>query len=270
MGKIENILASLSSRKEKALALFVTGGYPELHSAVHLVPVLEQGGADIVEIGMPFSDPLADGPVIQESSSVALANGAHLQSILEDVAAIRSNSEIPIVLMGYLNPILSYGVRDFFAAAGECGVDGIILPELPLEEAGRFAVECTAAGLSQILLVTPTSSPERIRAIDEASRGFVYCVSTTGVTGSTGKNPSQEYVGKVRRLLRRNPLLVGFGISSPESARHLVHEADGVIIGSALIRKIGQSTGPRDLQAWVREFKNALSQESPRSSALRV
>jgi tryptophan synthase alpha chain len=258
MGRIEEGLATLRSRNEKALTLFITGGYPQLHSAVNLVRVLEQGGADMVEIGMPFSDPLADGPVIQESSSVALANGTRLQSILEDVAAIRSYSQIPIVLMGYMNPIMSFGAKEFFSAAAQRGADGIILPELPLEEAGRFSEECQKAGLSQILLVTPTSTPERIRAIDEASRGFVYCVATTGVTGSAGKDPAREYVGNVRRLVQRNPLLVGFGISSPERACELSRDADGVIIGSALIRKIAQSVDEDGLRSWVQGYKKAL------------
>lgn len=262
MGRIENKLAMLQSGKEKALALFLTGGYPELHSAVRLVPILEQGGADIIEIGMPFSDPLADGPVIQESSSVALRNGTHLQSILEDVAVIRSNSEIPIVLMGYLNPIFSFGSREFFQSAARCGADGIILPEVPLEEARRFTDECAGAGLSQILLVTPTSPPERIQAIDETSRGFVYCVSTKGVTGSSLKNSSRDYVKNVRRFVRRNPLLVGFGISSPDNARELAEDADGVIIGSALIRSIGENPDADTLRAWVGKFKAALSQDS--------
>ncbi|RPH34661.1 tryptophan synthase subunit alpha [bacterium] len=261
MGRIEQRLASLHQRGEKALALFITGGYPDLHSAVSLVPILEEGGADIIEIGMPFSDPLADGPVIQESSSAALANGTHLQSILADVAEIRSRSEIPIVLMGYLNPILCFGAKNFFKVAGGYGADGIILPELPLEEAGRFAVECAASGLSQVLLVTPTSSPERIRAIDEAARGFVYCVSTTGVTGSAAKKSPREYIGNVHRLVRHNPLLVGFGISDPVTARELAGDADGIIIGSALIRKIKESADPAGLRAWVRQFKNAIAQE---------
>ena len=260
MGRIENRLALLKARSEKALALFITGGYPNLHSAATLVPVLEEGGADIIEIGMPFSDPLADGPVIQESSSVALANGANLQSILDDVAEIRSSSDIPIVLMGYLNPIVSFGAKSFFSLAARCGADGIILPELPLEEAGRFSEECTSSGLSQVLLVTPTTSPDRISSIDEASRGFVYCVSTTGVTGAAGRNSPPGYFGNVRRLVRRNPLLVGFGISTPETARQLSRDADGIIIGSALIRKINEAVSPDELQAWVRSIKEALSQ----------
>lgn len=258
MGRIENRLALLRGRNEKALALFLTGGYPELHSAVQLVPILEKGGADIIEIGMPFSDPLADGPVIQESSSISLMNGTHLQSILEDVAVIRSRSEVPIVLMGYLNPILSFGAKDFFRSAAACGADGIILPELPLEESRRFSEECAGAGLSQILLVTPTSSAERIEAIDEASRGFVYCVSMTGVTGTASKDASRDYLKVVRQHVRRNPLMVGFGISSPETARELARDADGVIIGSALIRTLRESTDPRDVEAWVRPFKDAI------------
>jgi tryptophan synthase alpha chain len=261
MGRIEQRLALLRSRDEKALTLFITGGYPELHSAVGLVPILEEGGADIIEIGMPFSDPLADGPVIQESSTVALANGTRLKTILEDVEAIRSKSDIPIVLMGYLNPIVSYGAKEFFAHAVRCGADGIILPELPLEEAGRFASECRSVGLSQILLVTPTSSAERIRAIDEASSGFVYCVATTGVTGTGGKDPSPEYVRSVRRLVQRNPLQVGFGISSPDRAKMLSRDADGVIVGSALIRKLSQTQDPRELSSWVAGFKQALGEQ---------
>lgn len=258
MGRIENTLGSLRGRKEKALALFITGGYPELHSAASLAPILEESGADIIEIGMPFSDPLADGPVIQESSTIALANGTHLRTILADVAAIRSKSEIPIVLMGYLNPIFSFGARDFFRSAARCGADGIILPEVPLEEAGRFANDCAEAGLSQILLVAPTSSPDRIESIDKASRGFVYCVSTTGVTGSSAKSSSRDYVKNVRHGVRRNPLLVGFGISSPATARELAQEADGVIVGSALIRKLAEGAGHDELKVWVRQFKDAI------------
>lgn len=261
MGRIEDRLGSLRARNEKALALFLTAGYPELHSATTLVPLLVQGGADIIEIGMPFSDPMADGPVIQASSAAALKNGVRLQSILEDVAEIRAHSDVPIVLMGYLNPILSFGAGEFFTLAARCGADGIILPELPLEEAGRFTKDCSAAGLSQILLVTPTSSPDRIKAIDEASRGFVYCVSTTGVTGQAGKDSPREYIKGVRQLVRQNPLLVGFGIGTPSAAREAARESDGVIVGSALIRRLRNAIEPAELVAWVQGFKKALPGE---------
>ena len=258
MSRIDTTLRILNKRGEKALALFITAGYPELESTVPIVHALEQGGADIIEIGMPFSDPLADGPVIQESSHRALKNGITLQRILSDLAAIRKQSDIPLVLMGYVNPIMAFGEERFFSCMAEAGADGIILPELPLEEIGRFSSLIARSGLSQILLVTPTTAAERISAIDEASSGFMYCVSTTGVTGGKSRVPEQEYLKRVKREARKNAVMVGFGVSTPEDAHAYAQATDGVIIGSALIKRLGQGLAGEPLSTWVRGMKEAL------------
>ena len=259
MGRIEERLAMLEHRREKALALFVTAGYPRLTSTVDIALALEQGGADILELGMPFSDPLADGPVIQESSTAALRNGITLRKILCDVRALRRHSAIPLALMGYLNPILRFGVKEFMREAADAGVDALILPELPLEEASWLGDAISANGLSQILLVTPTSSQERIEAIDAASGGFLYCVSTTGVTGSKVLDSVDGYLKRVKEHARRNKVLVGFGISTPDDAKRLAEHVDGVIVGSALIRKIGEGSSPEGLSSWVALFKRAIT-----------
>lgn len=198
--------------------MFLTAGYPTLDATADLVCALEDGGADIVEIGVPFSDPLADGPVIQKASGTAIANGVTLPWILRLVSQIRKRTDVPLVLMGYLNPIMRYGVDRFFVDAAGAGVDGLILPELPLEEWSSYAPVVASAGLAGILLATPTTPPARVRAIDAASSGFVYCVSTTGVTGGAVAGSALDNVRAVRAHVTRNPMLVGFGISRPEDA----------------------------------------------------
>jgi tryptophan synthase alpha chain len=220
---------------------------------------IEKGGADMIELGMPFSDPLADGPVIQHSSQVALRQGLTLEHIFSSVRKIRRSTEIPLILMGYLNPILSYGAEKFFSAAARSGVDGIILPELPLEESVHYAPLLEHAGLAQILLVTPTTPPERMSQIDRASCGFLYCVSSRGVTGSMQKNRRGSYLSSVKRRAHKNPVLVGFGIKTPDDARHAAQHADGIIIGSALIQKIASGESKKKIGSWIRQMKNALS-----------
>jgi len=256
--RIQNRIIGAVEDGEKALALFTTAGFPRLDSLTEIVPLLEKGGADIVEIGMPFSDPLADGPAIQHSSMIALKNGITLDLIFEQIRAIRLESSIPIALMGYLNPILRYGVERFLATAAKSGVDGLILPELPLEESGEYRSQAQRFGLSTILLVTPTTSEERIEAIDRASSGFLYCVSTTGVTGSAiGKSP-EEYIQTVKLFAKRNPVLVGFGVSSHESAHRFARSSDGVVIGSALIRLLEEGVSGIELEEWVAGYKASL------------
>lgn len=259
MSRIERRLHTLAQRGDKALAMFVTAGYPDLTSTIPNVQALVRGGADIIELGMPFSDPIADGPVIQESSHIALKNGITLKRILDDVAAIRKQSDVPLILMGYLNPLMAFGEERFFRCMAEAGADGIILPELPLEEIGRYSPFITRNGLSQILLVTPTTAADRITAIDGASNGFLYCVSTTGVTGGRSRAPVQEYLKRVKRQARKNAVLVGFGVSTPEDVHNYAQAADGVIIGSALIKRLGQGLEGEPLSAWVRGMKEALS-----------
>jgi len=219
---------------------------------------IERGGADIIELGMPFSDPLADGPVIQQSSQVALSQGITLDNILSYVKTIRQSSEIPLVLMGYLNPILAYGAEKFFNSAARSGVDGIILPELPVEESKRYKSTFDNAGLAHILLVTPTTSPERIALIDRASNGFLYCVSSTGVTGTTSKMRGSSYINSVKTNAKKNPVLVGFGIKTPTDARRIANRVDGVIIGSALIQRIARGESLEDVGVWVRQLKKAM------------
>ena len=258
MNRIDETLDARRKRGEKALGLFLTAGYPHPDSTVELVLALEQGGADLIEIGMPFSDPLADGPVIQQSSAIALENGVTLETIFEDVRRIRMSSSIPIVLMGYLNPILRYGLEQFFQHASEAGVDGVILPEVPLEESAEFSAMIEGNGLAQVMLVTPASPEERIREIDRRSSGFLYCVSSTGVTGSRSAKPAKEYLAFVRRHAVKNPLLVGFGIATPEDARTFSVHSDGVIIGSAFIRFVAAGARSADVAGWVRQFAHLL------------
>lgn len=257
MTRIDDVIANVRSKGEKVLTLFLTAGFPTIDSTPNLVFELEKAGADLIELGMPFSDPLADGPVIQHSSEVALRNGATLQSILSDVKQIRKKSEIPIVLMGYLNPILRYGTDKFFRNARTAGVDGIILPEVPKEEVEQFREMIEHNGLSNILLVAPTSPSQRIEEIDSLSSGFLYCVSTTGITGAKSQAPAHEYVQRVKSHAKKNPVLVGFGIATSKDARSAARYCDGVIVGSALIKRIQRCRDKR-FGDWVSEFKNVL------------
>lgn len=261
MNRIHTRLQGLQKSGDKALSLFVTAGYPQRDSLMHVVPCLEKGGADIIEIGMPFSDPLADGPAIQQSSTAAIQNGMTLPILLEQVAKVRSSTSLPLVLMGYLNPILRFGTDRFFTSAAAAGIDGIILPELPLEEAERYKTKLEEASIAQIFLVSPTTPHERMLAIDSASSGFVYCVSRTGVTGGSAE-PDTRYLKAVRSAVTKNPLLVGFGISEPGAARAVLNDADGIIIGSALIRLLGDNPGDTTLVEWVESFVQCLGRNA--------
>ena len=262
MSRIARTFSALRKKKEKALIVFITAGDPSLSVSERLIPCFEKEGVDIIELGIPFSDPVADGPVIQASSQRALARGTTLKKILGMAKRARKRTQVPLVLMGYLNPILRYGLRRFASQAAAAGIDGLIVPDLPPEEAKEIAAELRRAGMDLIFLLAPTSSPARRRLVAKASRGFVYYVSITGVTGVRKKLPKE-----IRRQLleakrqARIPVCVGFGISTPRQAKEVSRAADGVIVGSAIVKQITAHSGqaPATLaRRLIRPFARAL------------
>lgn len=230
------------SLTEPVFSLFLTGGFPEKDATVDLVLRLEQAGADIIELGMPFSDPLADGPTIQYASDVAIRNGVGVPQVIGMVREIRKSSSIPLVLMGYINPVIRYGLEAFFKDAAEAGADGVILPDVPVEESEPIRALCQSHGLDLIFLVAPNTTDERMRVVDSLSSGFVYCVSVTGVTGARdGEDVNrsvERFKDRVKANITRNPVLVGFGIKSHEDAKQIASGLNGFIIGSAFIETI--------------------------------
>lgn len=266
MGKEKQRIASLFREREegeKVMSLFLTAGFPHPRETVDLVLGMESAGADMIELGMPFSDPLADGPSIQYASNEALRGGITMERILDMVREIRTRSEIPLLLMGYLNPVMQYGVERFCREAAGAGADGLIIPDIPPEESGRMQEAAGSTGLDLVYLVAPNTGEERMRRIDRLSSGFVYCVSVTGVTGTReGDEVARSvarFIDRVNRNIRKNPVMIGFGIRSHEDARRIAGEAGGFIVGSALVENIRSnypSEGWREkLFAFVRSLK---------------
>ncbi len=257
----DRLAALARPRPERpAILPYLTAGYPGPEETVDLLLALEAGGADAVEVGLPFSDPLADGPVIQAASQAALRAGITQARILELVAAFRKRSELPVVLMGYLNPILAYGPERFFTDAAAAGADGLIVPDLPPEEAGPYHAPAREAGLAWIFLAAPTSSDRRLAAVDDLSTHFSYCVSVTGVTGARDALPPRlgGYLERAAAVMAK-PFVVGFGISRPEQVRRVAPPALGVVVGSALIAALGKepdrASRLRRAEALVRELR---------------
>ncbi len=248
MGRIEARFAALKKEGRRAFVAYLTAGDPDLETTARLIPALEAAGVDVVEVGIPFSDPTADGPVIQAASQRALKNGATPAKILAMVTALRMKCSVPIVLFGYFNPILSYGPERFAADAAAAGADGLLVVDLPPEEAAELRRYTDPAGLAFITLVAPTTDPSRARKILRGAAGFVYYISVTGVTGTAVPKP-ENIRADVERLrgLTRLPIAVGFGISTPEQAAAIAPAADGVVIGSALVRLIAEKSGGADL-----------------------
>ncbi len=245
MNRIATTFAELKRAGRTALMPYLTLGYPERESALTLVPALVEGGADLVELGVPFSDPLADGATIQAAAQRALKQGMTLTRCLEQAAALRAAGvAVPFVMMGYYNPILQLGVERFARRAAEAGVDGLIVPDLPPEEAGPLGAALHSRGIDPIFLLAPTSGDDRVRQVAEQAGGFIYLVSLAGVTGAREQLPPglEDFVGRVRAATEL-PLAVGFGIGTPEQAAQVACVADGVIVGSALIRAIAASNG---------------------------
>lgn len=240
MSALQKYIDDLNRRSRKALSVFLTAGYPQKKNFADLAADILNAGADLIEIGIPFSDPVADGPVIQHSSQVALNNGVTLSDVLHWASEIKKRSQKPVVLMGYANSLLAYGLKLFIDDAASAGVDGLIIPDVPLDEYDAFwAVD--RKGLDVILLTTPTSPDQRIMEIDRRSSGFVYCVSVTGTTGVRGSFDEQilTNVKRTYELIDNNKMLIGFGISAPEDVRRFAPYCDGVIVGSAVIRQLG-------------------------------
>ncbi|MCS3750241.1 tryptophan synthase alpha chain [Salinibacter ruber] len=225
---------------EKAMGLFLTDGFPNPDATVPLLHAIDRGGADFIELGMPFSDPLAEGRPIQRASAQALSHGVTLPDTLRTVEAFREDSDTPLLLMGYVNPVFKYGVDAFCRDAAEAGVDGLILPDLPPQESDALCDAAAAHGLELVFLIAPNTSDERIRVVDERATGFVYAVSVTGLTGSDlAETPSvDEYLMHARDFVAQNPLLVGFGIKTHDDAMELSRHTDGFIVGSALINRV--------------------------------
>lgn len=261
MSRIAAAFDSLRRHSRRALVPFVMGGDPTLTATEVFLERCAAAGADLLEIGVPFSDPIADGPINQRAAQRALEAGATLDGILDVVARARSRVDRPVVLLSYCNPILAMGLEAFAERAAVAGVDGVVIPDLPPEEGAAFAAVFGPAGIDHIFLAAPTSTDERLAQVGRAGRGFVYCVSLTGVTGV--RSALAADVGALVARLRRHtalPVCVGFGISTPDHAREVAAAADGVIVGSAivaLIERDGQGAGPA-VEAFVRALRSAV------------
>jgi tryptophan synthase alpha chain len=246
MGRLQDLFHKKNS---SVLNVYCTAGYPQLNSTIEVIKALQENGADIVELGMPYSDPLADGPVIQQSSSVALANGMTIKKLFEQLKDFRKVISVPVALMGYMNPVLQYGFETFCADAAAVGIDGLILPDLPEHE---FETEYGAIikkhGLDFIFLVTPETSEERIKKLDGLSSGFLYAVSSSSTTGSD-KNMTDvnTYLQKLKSLKLKNPVLVGFGIKDKTTFETACENANGAIIGTAYIKALAEPGNIADI-----------------------
>ena len=259
MSRIAKKFKDLKKSGKKAFIAFITAGFPSLPVTEKLIYEFDRIGVDILELGVPFSDPLADGPVIQEASQEALKKNTHLVDILKLVKKARKKTEMPICLMTYYNPVFCFPDSKFIREAKRCGVDGVIIPDLPPEEGRSFIKAAKSQGLDTICFLSPTSGKKRIKLVSRAAQGFIYYVSLTGVTGARNKLPEdiRKNINLIKRYTRK-PVCVGFGVSTPSQAREIKKIADGVIIGSAIIKKIKENSGSPDLIKRVAGFVKSL------------
>jgi len=260
MSRIERKFRELKQKRKKAFVAFLTAGYPTLSLTKAFVLELERKGVDIIELGVPFSDPLADGPVIQVASQHSLKKGINLDKILALVKSLRYFTQIPICLMTYYNPVFIYGVRRLIDKSEQAGVDGLIIPDLPPEEAGELITYARKKQIDSIFFLSPTSSLERVKYISRVSRGFIYYVSLTGVTGEREKI-SKDLTRNIYTIkkLTSKPLCVGFGISKPQHVKAVSKMADGVIVGSAIVKRIGGNLGKKDIVKRIGNFVKTLT-----------
>jgi len=264
MVSVSHCFKSLRDRQECALIPFITAGDPDLETTAKALQILDRNGADLIELGVPYSDPLADAPVIQAAATRSLQRGTKLESVLEIVTDVNKNLRSPIILFTYYNPILNRGIETFLKQIAASGVKGLVVPDLPLEEAEGLLQPAAAQGIEVILLVAPTSSLERIQAIARKSQGFVYLVSVTGVTGIRTKMEARvpDLIKQLRQATDK-PIGVGFGISAPEQA-HQVKQwgADAAIVGSAFVKRLANSNpseGLKDIGEFCQSLKGAIS-----------
>jgi tryptophan synthase alpha chain len=255
MNRIEGLF---KAKRKNVLSVFYTAGFPSLHDTVLIAQQLEKSGVDLIEIGIPFSDPIADGPTIQQSNKVALGNGMTVKLLLEQVREIRKTVSLPIILMGYLNPVLQYGLEKFCTEASASGVDGLILPDMPMEEyASEYKSLMDSLNLYCTFLISPTTSESRIRNIDEVSSGFIYAVSSSSTTGAKSDftNEQTTYFNKLKSLPLKNPFLIGFGISTHDAFSTACQYGSGAIVGSAFINLLRES---KDLTVDIPAFVQSL------------
>ena len=258
-GRITDTFQRLKTAGRTGLVTYVTGGDPDLARSIEILRALDRAGSDVIEVGVPFSDPLADGPVNQEAAQRALINDVTLEDILACVKSLRTKTQIPIMLFTYYNPVLAYGADALAADAKESGVDGILCVDLPPEEATEYRASFAAQGLDTVFLLAPTSTDERVKLIAEATSGFCYYVSRTGVTGeqSSIESSVQPMVEKIKSLTDV-PVAIGFGISNPDQAREIAGYGDGVVVGSAIVRMIGELGDTPDTAKKVGAFVKTL------------
>lgn len=254
-------IQSIFSPAKKVLNVYCTAGYPELNSTLTIMEALQENGADLIELGMPYSDPLADGPVIQESGSRALANGMTIKVLFEQLKTMRERISIPVILMGYLNPVMQYGFEKFCADAAAVGIDGLILPDLPMYEfESEYGAIIKKYGLDLIFLVTPETSADRVRKIDALSSGFIYAVSSSSTTGTDKAFGNVEaYLKRLADMKLRNPILVGFGIKDKASFASATAHTAGAIIGSAYIKALENKS---DVKAATKVFLQGILEKA--------
>lgn len=260
---MNRIASTFNRRTHKALIAYVTVGYPDVEATLKVVPLLANNGCDMVELGIPFSDPLADGATIQKASVCALKNGVTPQLCLQTAEQLRQMVKIPLLFMTYFNPVFNYGLENFCSSCNNCGIDGLIVPDLPPDEGSELEVISQRHNLDLVYLLAPTSSEERIRLVSQRSRGFIYLVSVTGVTGTRNRLPEdlETFVLRVRKNAKQ-PLCVGFGISTPEQAKQVSRIADGVIVGSRIIQLMEADDTMGAVQDFIRALRSALDESS--------
>lgn len=256
MNRIKNLFANKGDKR--ILSIYYTAGYPTLDCTLDIAEALENAGADFLEIGFPYSDPVADGPIIQHSSEVALRNGMTLDVLFDQLKDLRKRVNIPVLLMGYVNPVLQYGVENFCKACAAVGVDGVIVPDLPMYEyEANYQTVFGAYGVSNIFLVTPQTSEERIRKIDSLSTGFIYLLSSSATTGKdlAVSETSENYFSRIRAMDLDNPTVIGFGIANHDAFVHATDHADGAIVGSAFVRLLDDADYHGKIEPFIHQLK---------------